>query len=97
VIKSFGNKTAEDLYNGDNTKEARKLPKELWKKSVRQLDQLNAACELKDLRIPPGNRLEALKGELSDFYSVRINDQFRIIFKWQEGEVLEVSIGDYHK
>lgn len=94
MIKSFGNKTAEDLYNGDNTKEARKLPKELWKKAVRQLDQLNAACDLKDLRIPPGNRLEVLKGE---FHSIRINDQFRIVFKWQEGEVLEVSIGDYHK
>jgi proteic killer suppression protein len=96
VIKSFGNKTAEDIFNGDNTKEARKLPNALWNIAIRKLDQLNAAVSLNDLKIPPGNRLEALKGNLIGYHSIRINNQYRITFKWINGEAHEVKIEDYH-
>lgn len=63
---------------------------------MRKLDMLNAAYQLEDLRSPPGNRLEALKGDLKGFYSIRINEQWRIIFQWQNGNVLAVKIVDYH-
>ena len=96
VIKSFGNVTAQDIFNGDNTKEARKLPRNLWSIAVRKLDQLNAAFQLSDLRIPPGNRLEILRGDLMGYQSIRINDQYRIIFKWTNDGPEEVKIVDYH-
>jgi len=96
VIRSFGNKTAEDIFNGDNTKEARKLPNVLWALASRKLDQVNAAIQLNDLKVPPGNRLEALKGNLIGHHSIRINDQYRILFKWVNGEPHEVKIEDYH-
>lgn len=82
MIKSFGNETARDIFNGDNTKDARKLPRNLWSVAIRKLDQLNAAFQLNDLRVPPGNRLEILRGDLAGYHSIRINDQYRIIFKW---------------
>ena len=96
VIKSFGNDTAQDIYNGDNTKEARKLPRNLWSIAARKLDQLNAAFQLSDLRIPPGNRLEILRGDLAGYHSIRINDQYRILFKWNEDGPERVKIVDYH-
>lgn len=96
VIKSFGNDTAKDIFNGDNTKEARKLPRSLWSIAFRKLDQINAAFRLSDLKIPPGNRLEALRGDLAGYHSIRINDQFRIIFKWTDEGAEKVKIVDYH-
>lgn len=96
VIKSFGNETARDIFNGDNTKEARKLPRELWPVAVRKLDQLNAAISLIDLRMPPGNRLEALRGDLTGHHSIRINDQYRITFKWTDEGPERVKVVDYH-
>lgn len=96
MIQSFGNKTAEDIFNGNNTKDARKLPNMLWDSAARKLDQINAAINLHDLRIPPGNRLEALRGSLASYHSIRINDQYRIVFKWINGHAHEVSIEDYH-
>ncbi|EKD26058.1 MAG: hypothetical protein ACD_79C01387G0001 [uncultured bacterium] len=97
MIKSFGNHTTEDIYNGNDSKAARKIPPEAWNIAARKLDMINAANELKDLLIPPGNRLESLKGKLSGFYSIRINDQYRIIFLWDKGNVEKVQIIDYHK
>jgi proteic killer suppression protein len=96
VIKSFGNETARDIFNGDSTKEARKLPRNLWSIAVRKLDQLNAAFQLSDLKIPPGNRLEILKGDLAGLHSIRINNQYRIVFKWTEDGPERVKIIDYH-
>ena len=96
MIRSFGNKTAEDIFNGDNTKDARKLPRILWNSAARKLDQINAAIQLTDLKVPPGNKLEALKGDLVGRHSIRINDQYRITFKWITGEAHEVKIEDYH-
>jgi len=96
VIRSFKGKTAQDIYDGTNTKDARKLPKELHKKARRQLDLLNGAAKLDDLRIPPGNKLEALSGDRKGFHSIRINDQWRIVFRWNQSNADEVQIVDYH-
>ncbi len=96
MIQSFGDKRTEDLFQGISSRETRKFPSDLIKVAVRKLDMLNAAYQLEDLRSPPGNRLEALKGDLKGFYSIRINDQWRIIFQWQNGNVLAVKIVDYH-
>ncbi len=87
----------EDVFNGKNTKAARAIcPRQLWPVAHRKLDQLDSAESLDDLRIPPGNRLEALSGELKEQHSVRINDQYRICFKWSDEGPAEVGITDYH-
>jgi Plasmid maintenance system killer protein len=96
LIQTFGDKRTEDLFQGISSRETRKFPADLIKVAVRKLDMLNAADQLEDLRSPPGNRLESLKGDLKGFYSIRINDQWRIIFQWQNGNVLAVKIVDYH-
>jgi len=96
LIQSFGDKRTEDLFQGISSRETRKFPADLIKVAVRKLDMLNAAYQLEDLRSPPGNRLESLKGDLKGFYSIRINDQWRIIFQWQNGNILGVKIVDYH-
>lgn len=96
MIRSFANATAEDIFDGENSKAARKLPRELHDKARRMLDLINAATRLDDLRIPPGNRLEALKGDFKGFHSVRINDQWRIVFRRLNGDADAVQIIDYH-
>jgi toxin HigB-1 len=97
MIKSFGNQITEDIYNGRDSKHARKIPSEIWNIAARKMDMINAASELQDLLSPPGNRLERLKGNLSEFYSIRINDRYRIIFLWSKSNVEKVQIIDYHK
>ena len=94
----FADEGTRDIFDGLDTKAARKtLPKALWPVARRKLDMIQAASRLEDLRIPPGNRLEALKGSLEGFYSVRINDQYRVIFRWDEQEgAQDVRIVDYH-
>lgn len=97
MIRSFKDQSTEDIFNGKNTKEARRsCPQRLWPVAVRKLDQLDAAVSLDDLRIPPGNRLEALSGDREGQYSIRINDQYRICFVWSENEPDDVEIVDYH-
>lgn len=97
MIRSFRNKGTEDIYNGKNTKDARKLcPRSLWKIATRKLDQLDSITTIKELRIPPGNMLEALKGNRKEEYSIRINEQYRICFKWSETGPDHVEIVDYH-
>ena len=96
VIVSFRDKTTRDIFDGAYTKEARRIPKPLWPVAVRKLDMIQAANELRDLLAPPGNRLEPLKGKLKEFHSIRINDQYRIIFRWSAGAAHEVRITDYH-
>jgi proteic killer suppression protein len=97
MIKSFKNKGTEDVFNGKNTKEARKLcPRSLWKIASRKLDQVDSAIRVDDLRIPPGNMLEALKGNRKEEHSIRINEQYRICFKWSETGPSHIEIIDYH-
>ena len=97
VIQSFKNSSTEDIFNGCNSTEARRcLPRDLWNIAFRKLDLLNAAVSLIDLRVPPGNRLEALRPERVGQHSIRINDQYRICFKWTDAGPEEVEIVDYH-
>ncbi len=98
MILSFKNLGTEDIFNGKNTKRARKTcPEQLWKIARRKLDQLDSAATIEDLSIPPGNKLETLKGDRKGQYSIRINDQYRICFIWEDKGPLEVEIIDYHK
>lgn len=96
MILNFADKATEDVFNGLDSRAARSIPQFIWKAACRKLDMINAAAELKDLRIPPANRLEKLKGKLSEFHSIRINDQYRIIFKWNNHNAEDVLITDYH-
>ena len=96
MITSFGNQATADLFNGINSRDSRKIPSEITQKALNKLDILNAVEKLDDLKSPPGNRLEALKGNLKGFHSIRINNQWRIIFQWQNGNVSKVQIIDYH-
>lgn len=96
MVVSFKNKGPEDIYNGKNTKAARKTcPESLWKIAVRKLDQLDSVTQLDELRIPPGNFLESLGGDRSGQHSIRINDQYRICFRWSESGPEQVEIVDY--
>lgn len=96
VISNFKDQATEDIYNGVFCKKVLKVPRVLWEIARRKLDMLNAAYELNDLRIPPSNRLEGLKGNLKGFWSIRINDQYRILFKWSEHNASDVQITDSH-
>jgi proteic killer suppression protein len=93
MIISFGNSETEQVWLGNRVK---KLPIEVQKIGRRKLRMLNNSVNIADLRIPPANKLEKLSGKLKDFYSIRINDQWRIIFKWDAGNAFEVEIIDYH-
>lgn len=93
MIISFGEKQTEQIWTGQRVKG---LPNEVQEVGRRKLRMLNNAVDLTDLRIPPANRLEKLSGNLKAFYSIRINDQWRIIFKWSNGNASEVEIIDYH-
>jgi len=97
MITSFADKATEDIFNGVNSAEARRLlPRDLWRVAFRKLDQLDSAVRLDDLKVPPGNRLEALKDDRVGQYSIRINDQYRICFAWTSSGASEVEIVDYH-
>ncbi len=97
MIESFADKGTEDVYHGNKSKQARNtLPISLFSVARRKLDMINAAQDVKDLREPPGNRLEALKGDLEGKYSIRINEQWRIIFHWTCRGAEVVQIVDYH-
>ena len=96
MIRTIKDSATQDIFDGLNSKAARKLPQELHRKARRQLDLLNAVTRVEDLRVPPGNQLEALKGDLKGFHSIRINDQWRIIFRWKDAGAEDVKIVDYH-
>jgi toxin HigB-1 len=93
MIKSFGSNETEKIWDGTGTT---RLPEVIQEISRRKLRMLNNSMDLKDLTIPPSNRLEKLKGDLKQFYSIRINDQWRIRFKWIKGDSYDVEIIDYH-
>ena len=93
MIKSFGNKETEKIWNGIRSK---KLPQEIQQIGRRKLRMLNNSLDLQDLRTPPSNRLEKLNGKLQDYNSIRINNQWRIMFIWDNGNAFEVQIIDYH-
>ena len=93
MIKGFGDKESEKIWNGIRSK---KLPSEIQNVARRKLRMINNAQDINDLRVPPANRLEKLKGDMSKYHSIRINNQWRIIFNWKNNDAYEVSIVDYH-
>lgn len=93
MIVSFGSKETEKIWNGERVKQ---FPSEIQQIGRRKLRMLNNSQSIGDLKIPPSNRLEKLSGTLKDLYSIRINDQWRIIFKWENNQSKEVQIVDYH-
>jgi len=97
VIYSFADVGTEDVLNGRNTAAARRAcPQQLWNVAQRKLDQLRRVRRLDELRHPPGNRLEPLQGDRFGQYSIRINRQYRICFRWEDGNAAQVEITDYH-
>ncbi len=97
MIVSFAGAATEDVFNGVQSRRAHKAcPQNLWAVARRKLDMLNAVTGLGDLVSPPGNRLEALKGDRRGQHSIRINDQYRVCFRWTDKGPAEVEIVDYH-
>jgi toxin HigB-1 len=96
LIKSFGDKTTEDVFHGRKTARANRIPTEILDRLLRKLDVLNSAKTLKDLQALPGNALEELKGEKKGWHSLRVNDQWRIVFVWNDGLASQVQLTDYH-
>ena len=95
MIVTFRGQLVEDLFLDRHTGVTRRFPGTLREVAQRKLQYLNAATRLEDLKTPPGNRLERLKGELSGYHSIRVNDQWRVVFRWKDG-AYEVQIVDYH-
>jgi len=96
VIVSFGDKATRDIYDGRDTKAARKIPRDLWPRIQDKLDLMNAAVSLNDLKVPPSNRLEKLRGDLESFHSIRVNLQYRLIFRFAGQHCADVRCRDYH-
>jgi proteic killer suppression protein len=96
MIQSIADRLTQDVYDGTNSRYSRKLPRHLHDKARRLLDQINAAPRIDMLRIPPSNRLEKLRGDLENHWSLRINDQWRIVFLWEDENAHNVKIVDYH-
>ena len=97
MIHSFADKSTEDLFLGVDSRRARRAcPQALWPVVWRKLDQLNRVKDLSELRIPPGNRLERLRGDREGQHSIRINEQYRICFRWEESDAHQVEVTDYH-
>ena len=93
---SFGDEATADLFHNWQTSRARRIPSDIRRRALRKLDVLNAVHRLNDLRSPPGNRLEALRGDWDNYHSIRVNRQWRVVFRWEEGNAHEVQIIDYH-
>jgi toxin HigB-1 len=97
VIRSFANAATEDLFDGVDSRRARRVcPVHVWSAVRRKLTQLNRVGELRELGVPPGNRLERLHGDRAGQHSIRVNEQYRLCFRWENGYADEVEVIDYH-
>lgn len=96
MIRGFRNQLAEDLFHDRHTKRTRRFPPDVRRAARRKLLYLHEAATLNDLRVPPANRLERLKGDWEGHHSIRINDQWRLVFKWINGDAEGVAVIDYH-
>ena len=96
VIRTLADDTTKHIWDGVNSKAARRIPRELWPIVRRRLDQIDAVTKLDDLKVPPGNRLHALGGELRGSHAVSVNDQYRIVFRFEGGDAFDVRCTDYH-
>ncbi len=96
MIQSFADETTADLFRERNTRQSRRIPRDVWRAAQRKLKALDVAAGLDDLRTPAGNRLERLRGAQPERYSMRVNDQYRLTFRWEDGHAYEVCVEDYH-
>ena len=96
MIQSFADETTADLFRERNTRAARRIPRDICRVAQRKLKAIDVAAQMEDLKIPAGNRLEALKGDQVGRHSIRINDQYRVTFRWEQGHAHEVRVEDYH-
>ncbi len=96
MIQSFADDTTADLFRERNSRAARRVPADIWRVVQRKLKAIDVAARLDDLRVPAGNRLEVLKGDQAGRHSVRVNDQYRVTFRWEQGHAYEVRVEDYH-
>ena len=96
MIRTLADDTTRDIWNGVNSKAARQIPRDLWPSVRRKLDQIDAVTGLEDLRVPPGNRLHALVGDLAGCHAIRVNDQYRVIFRFEGHDAFDVQCADYH-
>jgi proteic killer suppression protein len=97
LIVSFGDKVTEDLFHGRTSTKVRKISREVQRVALMKLDMLNAVSSLLDLTSPPGNRLEMLRGDLKGSYSIRVNDQRRLVFRYENANAHDVILTDYHQ
>jgi proteic killer suppression protein len=96
MIRSLADDTTRDIWNGVNSKAARRVPRMLWPIVRRKLDQIDAVTVLDALKVPPGNRLHALVGDLAGFHAIRVNDQYRVVFRFDGQDAFDVRCTDYH-
>ena len=96
MIQSFADESSADLFRDRNTRAARRIPRELWRGVQRKLRVIDAASRLDDLAVPAGNRLELLKADQGGRHSIRVNNQYRVTFRWENGHAYEVRVEDYH-
>ncbi len=96
MIRTLADDTTRDIWNGVNSKAARRIPRSLWPIVQRKLDQVDSVTELNDLRVPPRNRLHALTDDLAGFHAIRVNDQYRIMFRFDGHDAYDVRCTDYH-
>lgn len=96
MIRTFGDAATEDIWNGVNSRVARRIPQAIWPVVRRKLDQIDAVAKLEQLRVPPGNQLHPLRGQLAGFHAVRVNDQYRIAFRFEGHHAFDVRCIDYH-
>ena len=96
MIRTLADDTTRDIWNGVNSKAARRIPRELWPNVRRKLDQIDAVTSLEDLKVPPGNRLHALGRDMRGLHAVRVNDQYRIVFRFEGADAFDVRCTDYH-
>jgi proteic killer suppression protein len=96
MIASFGDRATEDLYHGRPTARVRRFPAGVVETALVKLDSLNGAASMLDLRSPPGNHLEARAGDMKGLHSIRVNDQWRLVFRWQGHDAWDVRLTDYH-
>jgi proteic killer suppression protein len=96
VIRTLADDTTRDIWNGVNSKAARRIPRDLWPIVRRKLDQIDSVTKLDDLNVPPGNRWHALVGDLRGHHAIRVNDQYRIVFRFEGQDAHDVRCTDYH-
>jgi proteic killer suppression protein len=96
VIRTLADDTTRDIWNGVNSKAARRIPRDLWPNVRRKLDQIDAVTSLDDLKVPPGNRLHPLGGDMRGLHAVLVNDQYRIVLRFEGGDAFDVRCTDYH-